>query len=210
MKRKEKQRIKGRLAGCLLALGLALPVRAEEARAAGSSEALMLRATTAEKAHRGAEAACAYERLLRSDASYESVVAPRLVDLYTASGKPAEALSWAVRVARRHPDPNAYLACVHARLGQWKESELILRKALASEKAPEKRAALLWQLADAQEQLGDADAALATLLGACEAAPNKHLQRTTSQRLDALRLRRAAAQSQKPAAPGRLKAEDTP
>jgi tetratricopeptide (TPR) repeat protein len=198
------------LASSLLALGTVVSGRAETPRAEETAEAMMRRATAAERAQRTAEAAAAYESLLRRDTAFEAVVSPRLVTLYADSGQTAQALSWAVRVSRRQPDPKAYLAGVYARLGQWKESELLLRQAAQGERDPRKRAALQWQLADIQERLGDGPAALATLAGTRDAAPDEEFQRTSVQRLDALRRRLAAAPAKPPPSRCKTKAEDTP
>ncbi len=198
------------LAGSLLALGTVVSGRAETPRAEETAEAMMRRATAAERAQRTAEAAAAYESLLRRDTAFETVVAPRLVTLYADSGQTAQALSWAVRVSRRQPDPKAYLAGVYARLGQWKESELLLRQAAQGERDPRKRAALQWQLADIQERLGDGPAALATLARSRDAAPDEEFQRTSVQRLDALRRRLAAAPAKPTPTRVTPKAEDKP
>jgi len=197
------------LAGSLLAVGTVAYGRADTPPPE-TTEALMRRATAAERAHRTAEAASAYESLLRRDTAFETVVAPRLVTLYADSGQTAQALSWAVRVSRRQPDPKAYLAGVYARLGQWKESELLLRQAAQGEPDPRKRTALQWQLAEAQERQGDGAAALATLAGARDAAADDALQKTSVQRLDALRRRLAAAQAKPPPTRVTPKAEDKP
>ena len=210
MKRNGIRLFRGGLAGCLLALVTAVPGRAETPRAEETAEALMRRATAAERDRRTADATAAYESLLRRDTAFEAVVAPRLVALYADSGQTAQALSWAVRVSRRQPDPKAYLAGVYARLGQWKESELLLRQAVHDERDTRKRVTLQWQLADAQERQGNGDAALVTLASTRDAAPDEKLQQTSVQRLDALRRRLAAAQPKQPSAHGKTKAEDTP
>jgi tetratricopeptide (TPR) repeat protein len=161
-------------------------------------EALMRRGAVAERAGRHGEALAVYEKLLQRDTTYEAVIAPRLVDLHTAEKHPAQALAWARRVARRHPDPQAYLAGVYARLGQWKEAELLLRQALVSAQAPSKRQPLLWQLADAQEGQGDAAAARITLSEACQTVQDEALRKTSTQRLAALQQRLAAAPTNRP------------
>lgn len=200
----------GCLTGCLLGPGPVAPARAAEPLCGVSATGLLSRATLAEGAGRAADAIAAYEELLRRDRSCEGVIAPRLVLLYADGGQAVQALSWAVRVARRMPVPNAYLAAVHARLGQWRESELLLRQALREEPEPRGRLSLLWQLADVQERLGDAEGALATLAGAREAAPDEESRRTSMQRRDALQRRLPAAQMQSATGRGGRKAEDTP
>ncbi|MEI7899146.1 MAG: hypothetical protein WCK89_02765 [bacterium] len=198
------------LIGCLMVLGMSTYARASEQRPEESTAELIRRGTTAEKTRRNADAITAYEELLRRDTSFEAVVAPRLVNLYIDGGQSAAALSWAARVSCRQPDPKAYLAGVHARLGQWKESELILRQSLREEREPRKRLPLMWQLADAQEGQGDGESALATLAGARDAAPDDRLRKTSAQRLNALHHRLDAAQTKQPPTRGKPKAEDTP
>lgn len=176
----------------VLGIGTALCVSEEPI------ETLMRRGAAAERAGRLSEAATAYEKLLQRDTTYETVLAPRLADLYTAEKQPAQALAWARRAARRHPDPQAYLAGVHARLGQWKEAELLLRQVLITTHEPRKRQPLLWQLADAQEGQGDAVAAQATLSEACQSVQDEVLKKTSAQRLAALQQRLTTAPTNRP------------
>ncbi len=195
---------------CLMALGPAAFCRADAAGLPEAAEAAMRRAASAESAGRTNEAVCAYERLLACDTSCESVVAPRLAQLYAGSGNAAQALAWAARAARRHPSPKAYLAGIYALLGQLAESELLLREAVRDERDPLRRTPLLWQLADIQERLGEGDAALATLAQARGAADDERLRTTSAQRLDAMRSRLAAARPAEPGARPQPSAEDKP
>ena len=164
---------------------------------AADTGALRARAATAEREGRRAEAAAAYEELLRLDETATVVVAPRLVDLYIAEGRPVPALAWALRVAPKQPDAQAYLAGVHVRLGQWTEAELLLRQAALDAADAARRVPLLWQLADAQAGGGRAREAVVTLESAAQAADtNAALRRATEQRLVALRARAAANRAQ--------------
>jgi tetratricopeptide (TPR) repeat protein len=176
--------------------------------ATSANTAAALRAADAERAGRLREAVAAYTALLEQDAMFEPVVAPRLVELHVRLGEPAQALSWAARVARRHPEPAAYLAGIHARLGQIKDAELALRQALRDAPDAACRLPLLWQLAEIQERGGDPDAARETLRQARQAAPDDHRRKATRQRLDALALRHA--QNPKPAAPAPKNQEEIP
>jgi len=197
-----------RLFRCLLALGLGgVLCRAEPAAPTTdpSVAALAKRAAAAEKNGLTNEAVFAYTQLLERDISLVSVVGARLVELEIARNEPAAALRWAVRVARRHPQPDAYLSGVYARLGQWKESELLLRKALADERAPDRRVPLLWQLADAQERQGELEAARLTLARAVDEAGSAALKTTARQRLASHRQRQDGTNTQAAAA-----AEGTP
>ena len=57
-------------------------------------------------------------------------MASRLVELHVRLDEPVPALAWAARVARRHPEPAAFLAGVYARLGLFTDAEMALRQAL--------------------------------------------------------------------------------
>jgi len=198
------------LAGCLATLGTAASGQPAPSSPSETVETLILRASSAEQACRTNEAIEVYERLLNRDTTYEAIVAPRLVNLYIACGQALPALTWASRVSRRHPEQKAYLAAVYARLGQMKESELVLREALRDTRAPHQRITLLWQLADVQESQGDSGAALATLSAAQNTAPDNRLRETSAQRLDALRRRNTAARATRSHNLGETKVEVTP
>ncbi len=190
------------LAGFLGLLGtislLSITARGAEDRPSD----LMRLGAEEERAGHPAAAAAAYEALLRRDASFEKLLMPRLVELNIASGHPAEALSWARRVMRKHPAPQAYLAGVYTRLGQLKEAELLLRQTIARTDTDgyALRPALLWQLADVQEAQGNTAAAATTLKLALESAGDDATRTTTTQRLAALYARQIAAQTNRPPA----------
>ena len=198
------------LAGCLAALGTAASGQTASSSPSETVETLIRRASSAEQACRTNEAIEAYERLLYRDTTYEAIVAPRLVNLYIGCGQALPALTWAARVSRRHPEQKAYLAAVYARLGQMKESELVLHEALRDNRAPHQRVTLLWQLADVQESQGNSEAALATLTAAQNASPDNRLRETSVQRLDALRRRNTAARATRSHNLGETKVEVTP
>jgi len=194
---------------CLAVLWACGSVSAEKQSAAESVRDLMRRGVSAENSHRTANAAEAYEKLLQRDTTFEATVAPRLVNLYLSMNQPAPALSWATRIARRHPAPKAYLAGVYARMGQHKEAELMLRQAIRNTPAAAQRVPLQWQLAEAQEHLGEEETAKATLEKACRATENNDLRKTSAQRLTALRKRLAARHAKQTAAPRTPAAEET-
>jgi tetratricopeptide (TPR) repeat protein len=174
----------------VMVFGILINMSAAQAADTG---ALRARAVTAEREGRRAEAAAAYEELLRLDETSAGVVAPRLVDLYVAEGRPVPALAWAFRVAPKQPDAQAYLAGVYARLGQWTEAALLLGPAAREATNAARRVSLLWQLAEAQTGGGRAREAVATLESAAQAADaNAVLRRATERRLVALRARVAA------------------
>ena len=183
---------------------------AEKRPATESIEDLMRRGVSAENSHRTADAAAAYEKLLQRDNSYEATVAPRLVNLYVAMDQAAPALSWAARVARRHPEPKAYLAGVYSRLNQQKEAESILRQAVRDTRDPLKRVPLLWQLAQTQESQGEGQAAMATLEEARDSAQDEGMRQTSSMRIHALRQKLAAAHAQQAQTDNRDQAEGQP
>lgn len=186
-----------RMTQCLAALWLGAACRAEEPLPADDAAGLMRRGAGLERTGKAREAAAAYEQLLQRDASGEAIVAPRLVNLYIELNRPDAALAWAKRAAARTPEPQAYLAGVYARLHQWKESELLLRHALVAA-PPERRLPLLWQLAEAQEGLGDVDAAQATLAQARDSAQDEALRKTTSLRLAALQSKTNPSSTNRP------------
>ena len=198
------------LAGCLAALGTAASGQTASSSPGETVETLIRRASSAEQACRTNEAIDAYERLLYRDTTYEAIVAPRLVNLYIGCGQALPALTWAARVSRSHPEQKAYLAAVYARLGQLKESELVLREALRDTRAPHRRVTLLWQLADVQESQGNSGAAFATLTAAQSASPDNRLRETSAQRRDALRRRDTAAKATRSRHLGEPKVEATP
>lgn len=191
--------VKIRMAGLACAavlLACAGAAGAPKADANAADGTLAERAAAAERDGRFREAAAAYTALLEQDDAFEPVVAPRLVGLHTRLGETAQALAWAARVARRHPQPAAYLAGVYARLGQYPDAEAALRQALRDAPDTARRLPLLWQLAETQEKAGAPGAARETLLLARQAAPDDTRRAATSQRLEAL----AARQRGKPAA----------
>ncbi len=189
------------LAGCLLALGAGTWALASEQPPAGAkADALLARAAGAERAGQTNDAVAAYTLLLQREPALEPTVGPRLVSLLIGSGQQADALVWAARVARRHPEPAAYLAGVYGRLGQWKEAELLLRATLARERDAGKRSRLLWQLADVQESLGDPEAARFSLTAARDGAPDELTRATAERRLEAARSRKASLATPSPGA----------
>jgi tetratricopeptide (TPR) repeat protein len=193
---KRRSRAGRRLAGGVLLL----VVLAVGPGIAGTNacEAARIRATEAERDGRPAEAIAAYEALLAEDTAFKDVVAPRLVALHTRLGQEAPALSWAARGASRHPAPAAYLAGVHAQLGQFKDAELALREALRHAPDPDSRLPLLWQLAEAQEKLGDLDAARDTLHQARDKSLTADHRQASGRRLEALARRHSAGGSPAP------------
>jgi len=194
---------------CLAVLWACAGVSAEKQSTTESVGDLMRSGVSAENSHRTADAAAAYEKLLQRDTTFEATVAPRLVNLYLSMNQSAPALSWATRVARRHPAPKAYLAGVYARLGQHKEAELMLRQAICNTPAAAQRVPLQWQLAEAQEHQGEEKAAEATLEQAYSSAKNNDLQKTSAQLLTALRKRLATRHAKQTAAPRTPAEEET-
>lgn len=186
MARTGRPRTLRRLETVLLALAFAVVAANGEPLSAGFAERLLAQAAAADRAGHTAEAAGHYEAILRRNTAFEPIVAARLVQIYTRQAQPAAALAWAARAARHRPDPQAYLAGVHAALGQTREAELLLRNALRNARDPARRATLLWQLAETQTRLGDRDGARATLRRARELPLQPPLQATADRLLDAL------------------------
>ena len=195
---------------CLTVLWACASVSAEKQPTTESVGDLMRRGVSAENSQRMADAAAAYEKLLQRDTTFEATVAPRLVNLYLSMNQPAPALSWATRVARRHPEPKAYLAGVHSRLNQHKEAELLLRQALRETREPMRRVPLLWQLAETQESQSDSQSAMTTLANAHDATKHAGLRQTSTLRIKALRQRLATARAQQANAGNQHQVEDQP
>lgn len=195
---------------CLTVLWAYGSVSAEKQSTTESVGDLMRRGISAENSHRLSVAAEAYEKLLQRDTTFEATVAPRLVNLYLAMNQPAPALSWATRVARHHPEPQAYLAGVHSRLNQHKEAELLLRKAVHKTADPIRRVPLLWQLAGTQESQGDNQSAMTTLAEARDATKDAALRQTSTLRIKALKQRIATAQAQQAHATNQRPVEGRP
>lgn len=177
-----------RLTWCLMTLGLVATLCRAEQPDPTLTE-LARRAAAAEKAALTNDSLAAYSRLMACDPSMASVIGPRLVELEASRGDPAAALRWAASVAQRHPQPDAYMAGVYARLGQWQDAERMLIQASRRETAPARRIPLLWQLADAQEKQGDSASAQATLTRAIREAASPEQKATAEQRLNALQRR---------------------
>jgi hypothetical protein len=177
-------------------LAAALPVLAAPPSPAPAADRplddLRREAAAHERAHRPREAAAAYEAILRRDDGARRVLTQRLVDLYAEAGDPAAALAWARKAMASRPDPEAYLAGVFAKLGQLKESELLLRETLRGDLASARRVPLLWQLAEVSERQGDGAAAVAALETARDAAAGTPQQAAAAARLEALRERTAS------------------
>lgn len=179
---------------CVVAMALAAWVRSDET-GTDAADVFQARATAAERAGDIRAAIAAYESLILEDPRFETVLAPRLVTLHRKANQPAEALVWARRVARSPPEPDAYVASVHAELGQWQEAELLLREALRGERSTQRRLPLLWQLAEVQEHTGGLVQALATLDTALQTSDDPDMAANTARRMDALRRRMPPAQT---------------
>lgn len=193
---------------CLTLLWACGSISAEKQSVTESLEDLMHRGVAAENSHQMADAAVAYEKLLQRDTTFEATVVPRLVNLYISMKQPAPALSWATRVARRHPEPKAYLAGVHSRLNQHKEAELLLLQAIRKTDDPMRHVPLLWQLAETQENQGESQRALTTLRNALDATKDADLRQTSNLRIKALQQRLAIAHAQQAHAGNKRQAED--
>ncbi len=101
-----------------------------------------------ERAGEPLKAAAVYERMAREDRAKRSVVAHRLVRLYTEQKRPRDVLRWVREIMKNHPDPHAYHAGVLATIGRHAEAEAILRKELAKAATVQRKIVLRWQLAD--------------------------------------------------------------
>src|ERR1043165_374844 len=112
-------------------------------------------AASYERAGRKRDAAAIYEEMARTNSAARKVLSHRLVTLYTETGETNKALRWAREVMRENPDPQGYLAAVHARLGQWPEAQEILEHEIAGNTNAARAVTLRWQLAEVLENVGD-------------------------------------------------------
>jgi len=74
------------------------------------------------------------------------------VTIYTEKPADNKALTWAREIMRDNPDPQAYLAAVHARLGQWHEARKILEQEINQQHQCNRAVTLRWQLAEVSEK----------------------------------------------------------
>lgn len=147
-----------------------------------------------ERAGRKREAAAIYEALARTNTSARKVLALRLVNIYCDIGETNKALTWAREVMRDNPDPRAYLAGVHARLGQLKLAHEILEREIVINTNTVRAVTLRWQLAEVCEKLGDNTEARRILDEALGLAKGTPMEPTARKRLAALN---PGAESQK-------------
>lgn len=149
--------------------------------------ALAEAAAKLERDGRKVEAIAVYEQLARQDPLSERLVAQRLARLYAATGNTNAAIAWATKATKKHPDPEAYLAGVHALCGNHAEAAQILTKALEAQSIPRLREIILrWQLADslvARKKQPEAEAQLRKALALAEGNPEEP---TARKRLRAL------------------------
>lgn len=143
-----------------------------------------------QRAGKRLEAAEIYEQLIETDPARSRVLVGLLARLYAEAGKPAKALAWAEKVIEKHPDPQAYLAGVHAMCGDYKKAAQILDKEIAGAKQARRQITLRWQLADVHEKAGKLDEAEKVLRTAAEIAGNGQDRIATTRRLQALDKRR--------------------
>jgi tetratricopeptide (TPR) repeat protein len=140
-----------------------------------------------EREGKNAEAIAVYEQLAKQDPLAVKLVAKRLALLYAKNGNAGGALIWAKKVAKDHPDPEAYLASIHSLCGNHTEAARILTKALEANSLPRFREITLrWQLADvliAQQKTSDAEQQLRKAFTLSEGHPEEP---TAKKRLDRL------------------------
>ncbi len=183
-----------RLGGTLILLCACGGVLATEKCTDDASATLMRQAVTAENQGRNSVAVAAYEELLRRDIGFEVNLAPRLVNLYSRMQQPAKTLSWARRVASRHPQPAAYLAGIYAQLEQHRDAALLLCQALQKKPDSQQRFTLLWQLAEAQNALDEKHSAIKTLILAQMTANDADRRQRCERRIATLRKQITATQ----------------
>ena len=137
-----------------------------------------------ERSGRKHEAAALYEAMASTNAATRKVLSHRLVAIYAEIGETNKALTWAREVMRDNPDPQAYLAAVHARLGQSQEARDILEREIARNTNATRAVTLRWQLAGVWEKAGDARKARKILTEAAAAAEGTAMESSARQRLN--------------------------
>ena len=140
-----------------------------------------------ERAGRKREAAALYEAMVRTNTAARKVLSHRLVAIYAETGETNKALTWAREVMRDNPDPQAYLAAVQARLGQWQEAQETLEREIARNTNATRAVTLRWQLAEVCEKQGDAAKARKVLNEAADAAKGTPMESAAQRRLNALK-----------------------
>ena len=140
-----------------------------------------------ERAGRKREAAALYEAMARTNIAARKVLSPRLVTLYVETGETNKALTWAREVMRDNPDPQAYLAAVYGRLGQWKDAREILEREIASNTNATRAVTLRWQLAEFYEKEGDGAKSSRVLNEAAGLANGTPMETTAQRRLKTLK-----------------------
>jgi tetratricopeptide (TPR) repeat protein len=137
-----------------------------------------------ERAGRKHEAAGLYEAIARTNAAARKVLSHRLVTLYVETGETNKALAWANEVMRDNPDPQAYLAGVYARLGQWQAAREILEREIAGTTNATRAVTLRWQLAEVWEKAGNAAEARMALTEAAKVAKGTAMESAAQRQLD--------------------------
>ncbi len=162
-----------------LAQGHCAEPNAQEARPAPIPQAL---ADGYERTGRRAEATAIYEQLAATNSVARKVLAPRLVQIYAETGRTNEAMTWAQEVMRGNPDPQAYLAGVHSRLGQHKQAQDILEREIAANANATRAVTLRWQLADVHQKAGESAKARKALEEAAAAAKGTPMEAAAKRR----------------------------
>ena len=151
----------------------AVELRAETATngvVANTPVQLKQRALELEQAGRKVEAARIYEQIIQAEPAARLILAQRLVRIYAETQQPEKALAWARQAMQTNPDPQAYLAGVHTRLGHYAAARKILDAELGQTTERRHKLLLNWQLAEVCAQAGDREAAGRALRAASELA----------------------------------------
>jgi tetratricopeptide (TPR) repeat protein len=139
-----------------------------------------------ERSGRKLEAAAIYEEMARTNAAARKVLSHRLVTIYAETGETNKALTWAREVMRENPDPQAYLAAVHAQLGQWSEAQETLEREIARNTNATRAVTLRWQLAEVHEKQGAGVKSSRVLNEAAGLAKGTQMEAATQRRLKTL------------------------
>jgi tetratricopeptide (TPR) repeat protein len=163
---------------------LALPAGAKAAQDAEQPTNLTVVAREYEQAGDRLKAAETYEQIVKGDPAKSVVLARRIATIYAESGQTNKAIEWAKVVMKTNPEPQAYLAGIHALLGNYPEAIRIVDEEIVREKDARRGIMLRWQLAGLCEKTGDVKKAEKLLREGVEISRGRQEEADARKRLD--------------------------
>jgi tetratricopeptide (TPR) repeat protein len=130
------------------------------------------------------KAAETYEQIVKGDPGKSIVLARRIATIYAESGQTNKAIEWAKEVMKTSPDPQAYLAGIHAMLGNYPEAIRIVDEEIVREKDARRGIMLRWQLAELCNKTGDVKKAEKLLREGVELSKGRQEEADARKRLD--------------------------